>query len=504
MTTDLPSLPLAAWLQFNWEEWGVIGAVIVGVELLGILSALHAIMNVRTAQGAIAWVFALVLFPWVSLPLFWVFGRNRFSGYLVARRVGETEIQKRVHAGLEGYRKRHGVTLEGNAARFHVLERLARLPYSRGNSVELLIDGQATFDAVFAAIDSAKNYLLVQFFIIRDDELGKKFQSRLIAAARRGVRVHLLFDEIGCIKLQRLRYLPGYRPGRYLRELVSAGVEVHPFRTARGWTNRLQLNFRNHRKTVIADGHIAFIGGHNVGDEYLGRSKKFGPWRDTHIRIRGPAVTCVQLAFAEDWYWSLGSELTGMNWETEQTGDPGYDALVLPTGPADAVETCGLFFVHAINSARERLWIASPYFVPDQHVLSALQLAAIRGVDVRVMLPEKPDHLLVYLSAFSFIEEIDDSGVKFFRYQPGFLHQKVMLVDDDFAAVGTANLDNRSLRLNFEITVVVADKRFAAEVARMLERDFAHSTPVITDELQQRPFWFRFAVAVSRLMAPIQ
>jgi cardiolipin synthase A/B len=481
----------------QWRDLTLYGVIYGLLELVGILSALHAIMKARTSQGAIAWVFALVLFPF-SLPFYWIFGRNRFSGYLVARRAGETEIQKRVQAGIRGFRKRHGATLSSEEARFNVLEKLARLPFSAGNSVELLIDGTATFDALFAAIDAAENYVLAQFFIIRNDELGRDFQSRMIAAARRGVRVHLLYDDIGCLS----RF--GRLPKHYFRELSDAGVAVLPFRTARRWINRLQLNFRNHRKTVVVDGHTAFVGGLNVGNEYLGRSAKFGPWRDTHVKVRGPAVTCVQLAFAEDWYWSADRELVDMVWDTDAVADRGYNTLVLPTGPADTVETCGLFFVHAINSARRRLWIASPYFVPDEHVLAALQLAAIRGVDVRVMLPEKPDHLLVYLSAFSFIAEIDESGVKFYRYQPGFLHQKVLLVDDDFAAVGTANLDNRSLRLNFEITVAVADRQFAADVAAMLERDFANSRPVTADALRQRPFWFRFAVAASRLMAPIQ
>jgi cardiolipin synthase len=490
--------PVSAVSLFHWEDPTVFGFAYAFVELLGILSALHAVMKSRTSQGAIAWVFALVLFPVISVPLYWVFGRNRFSGYLVARRAGETEIQKRVQAGLRGYRKRHGAVLVGDEARFGVLEKLARLPFSSGNAVELLLDGKTTFDAIFEAIDAAENYVLAQFFIIRDDELGREFQSRLIAAARRGIRVHLLYDEIGC--RNRFRRLPMH----YVRELVAAGVAVLPFRTKRRWVNWYQLNFRNHRKMVIVDGQTAFVGGTNVGDEYMGRSRRFGPWRDTQVQVRGPAVTCMQLAFAEDWYWSADRELTGMIWETERPAEPGYKTLVVPTGPADAVETCGLFFVHAINSARQRLWIASPYFVPDLHVQAALQLAAIRGVDVRVMLPDKADHLLVYLSGFSFIEEIDDSGVKFYRYQPGFLHQKVMLVDDDFAAVGTANVDNRSLRLNFEIIVAVADRKFAAEVAAMLERDFANSIPVIADELQERPLWFRFAVAASRLMAPVQ
>jgi len=193
-----------------------------------------------------------------------------------------------------------------------------------------------------------------------------------------------------------------------------------------------------------------------------------------------------------------------LNWDPEAADGGEQEVLALASGPADPFETCGLFFVHAIHSARHRVWIASPYFVPDAQVIAALQLAALRGVDVRVMLPEKPDHVLVYLSAFSFIEETEAAGVKIYRYQPGFLHQKVILVDDEFAAVGTANLDNRSFRLNFEITIAAADARFAAEVRAMLEEDFAACRLVKSEDLTGRSFWFRLAVSVSRLMAPIQ
>jgi len=496
MSPAAPSAVLVGFMPaaIELDESTLLGLFLGVIELLGLLSALHAVMFARTSQGAIAWMFALVFFPFLSLPLYWVFGHHRFRGYLIARRTGESEIQQRVHAGLQNYKRRYGAELTGDAARFHVLEELARLPFSAGNDVDLLIDGEATFNAIFDGIESARNYLLIEFFIIRDDRLGREFQRRLVDKAKEGVRVFLLYDELGSRKL----------PNGYIHTLQDAGVAVHSFRSARGWRNRLQLNFRNHRKIVVADGHTAYVGGLNVADEYVGRHPRFGHWRDTHVKIGGPAVPCVQLAFLEDWYWSTGEALTDLIWQTEQFTPPNQPVVILPTGPADDLEYCGLFFVHAMHSARKRLWVASPYFVPDQHVISALQLAALRGVDVRVLLPAKPDHLLVYLSGFSFIEEADDAGVKFYRYQKGFLHQKVLLVDDDFAAVGTANLDNRSFRLNFEITVAVADAGFAAETAAMLETDFSNSELADPDELQRRPFWFRLAVAVARLMAPIQ
>ncbi len=471
-----------------------LGLLYSAIEILGIVTAVHAVMSVRTSQGAIAWIFPLVLFPLITLPLYWIFGRNKFQGYFVARREGETAVQKSVTEGIREFRKRFPASLSEAESRFLVCEKLAGFPFSSGNSVELLIDGQQTFDAIFAGIDSAKDYVLAEFFIIHDDQLGREFKNRLITKARQGVKVLLLYDEIGCHKLRR----------RYLAELTDAGVHVRKFHSTRGFYNRFQLNFRNHRKIVVVDGHQAYVGGLNVGDEYMGRGKKFGLWRDTHVSLRGPAVAGVQLAFAEDWHWATSETDLQLNWEMERSEGHHCNVVVLPTGPADELESCGLFFTHIIHAARQRVWIASPYFVPTDEVVKALKIAALRDVDVRILLPAKADHLLVYLSSFSFVAESEPAGVKFFRYQPGFLHQKVVLVDDDFAAVGTANLDNRSFRLNFEITIGVADIEFAAKVERMLAKDFANSQLETGEAFRRRPFWFRFAVRLARLMAPVQ
>jgi cardiolipin synthase len=235
----------------------------------------------------------------------------------------------------------------------------------------------------------------------------------------------------------------------------------------------------------------------------MGRSAEFGPWRDTHICVRGPAVQAAQFAFIEDWYWAT-HQIPELSWSPQRSVSGDKNVLVIPSGPADALETCGLFFLHAIHSAKRRVWIASPYFVPDPKVVAALQIAALRGVDVRILLPERADHVLVWLSSYSYFNETEPYGVRLYRYQPGFLHQKVMLVDDDTAAVGTANLDNRSFRLNFEFTLLIVDQAFGRQVSEMLERDFANSRVVGQDELNAKPIWFKFAVRFARLMAPIQ
>jgi cardiolipin synthase len=476
----------------NWNVL-IFGIIVPIFHAVGIVMACHAILFARTSSAAIAWAFSLVTVPYVSAILYLVFGRRRFQGYVEARRAGDLHMRQFGDTLAKSLDRIRVELTEADRQRLGVMETLAGTPFTAGNAVRLLVDGDATFAAIFEAIESAKRYLLVQFFIIRDDDLGRKLRDKLVARARAGVKVFFLYDEIGCIAL----------PTSFRETFDDAGVLFRPFRTSRGLVNRFQINFRNHRKIVIADGNVAYVGGHNVGVEYLGKVEKFGRWRDTHIEIRGPAVGAIQLSFFQDWHWATDT-LPELDWTCPPADNPGVAIIAIPSSPADAIETCTLMFLTAISAARTRVWITSPYFVPDETVYDALQLAALRGVDVRIMLPAKPDHKLVYLSSFSYFESAEAVGVKFYRYQNGFLHQKVMLIDDDLAAVGTANLDNRSMRLNFEITIFSNDTIFAKDVESMLIRDFADCTPTSRDDLKKRSLWFRLGVQLARLLSPIQ
>lgn len=469
----------------------LIGLVATLCHLAGVVAAVHAVMTSRTSQGAIAWALFLVLFPYFGLPAYAVFGRGKFAGYVRARRAGDSQIDHLARA-LEKKMRVFRNRADDLDPHYFAFEQLAKTPFTSHNDARLLIDGEAAFASMFAAIDAAREYIIVQFYIIADDNVGRDLKRRLERQARAGVRVYLLYDEIGSYSL----------PKAYRRELVEAGAIVAPFRTSRGLRNRLQINFRNHRKIVIVDGITAFVGGMNVSDTYLGQHPLLGKWRDTHAEVEGPVVQAIQFAFLEDWFWATG-EIPDLDWTPRPANRGNRNALVLATGPADTLEACGMFFVHAINAARQRVWIASPYFVPDLSQVYALQLAALRGVDVRIILPERPDHLLVYLSSFSYIDETAPAGVRFYRYRPGFLHQKVILVDDELAAVGTANFDNRSIRLNFELMLLVANREFASAVAAMLEQDLAQCRQLGPDELATRSLWFRVAVRLARLLSPV-
>jgi cardiolipin synthase len=474
-------------------EMGLLGVIIPFVEILGILTALHAIRTVRSSQASIAWAISLVTFPFLALPLYWVFGRNRFSGYVEAIRLWHDEHARQVDELIrrmkEEYRSDPALVLN----EFEVFENLNRgHPFLGGNSVELLVDGKATFTRMFEDLDRARDYILLQYYIVRDDELGTDLKSRLIAKAKEGVRVYFLYDEIGCHKLS----------ARYIDDLARAGVHIHPFGTTQGRGNRFQLNFRNHRKITVVDGRIGYVGGHNIGDEYVGRSPQFRDWRDTHLRIDGPSVRHLQMSFLLDWYFAARTILP-LNWDAAAPHPEGTDLLILGSGPADPMDTCSLMFVLAIQIARERIWIASPYFIPNEAVIAALRTAALRGVDVRIMLPLKPDHRIVYLACFSFMAELSEPNIRFFRYEPGFLHQKAFVVDERLAMVGTANADNRSFRLNFEISALSITKDFVRQVAQMLVSDFSRCREVPADEGSTRGILFNEAVRLSRLFSPI-
>lgn len=456
------------------------------LHLAGVLAAIHAMIHTRTPQGAAAWAVALISLPYLTLVPYLFLGRRHFHGYVREHR------RHRSRTGLAGRRASAtaaGGRIDPGCARHRAISAMMGLPFRAGHRATLLVNGEAAFAAIFADIARARHYVLVQFFILRDDDIGRRLQQALVARAADGVPVHVLFDGIGSREL----------PDIYLSRLRAAGVQIHAFAT-RQWVNRFQVNFRNHRKVVVVDGDVGFVGGLNVGDDYLGGNPALSPWRDTHMRLQGPALAELQHAFAEDWHWVTGETLA-LRAPRHCGGDA--SALVVTGNPADRRETGSLVFTALIDSARRRVWIASPYLVPDPAVAAALRLAVLRGVDVRLLIPSRPDHRIVFAVSTLYAHEALRDGIAVYRYQPGFMHQKVVLVDDDTAMVGSMNLDNRSLRLNFEVGALLVDRAFAAEVSAMLRNDLARSRRVRPGDYLRLPGWRRAGMHVARLFDPI-
>ncbi|WP_235017459.1 cardiolipin synthase [Nitrincola tapanii] len=469
----------------RWWLW------VVFAHALGLMSSFDAMMSTRTAPGAVAWIVSLNAVPYAAVPAYWVFGRTRFQGYVLSRRDDDTMLAEKLSSKLAELHSRR-YSRDPSDRHLSGIEKLAKLPILAGNHVQLLVDGEEAFGSIFAGIDAAKRYVLVQSYIIVSDMIGLKLQEALTRKVAEGVEVYLLYDEIGSYELS----------AQYLDHLRAAGVKVHHFHSNRGPGNRFQLNFRNHRKIVVVDGQYGWVGGFNMGEEYLNGHPSLGHWRDTHMALEGPAALALQLVFAEDWHWAT-EEVLDLPWYPSAHSGHAAPVLILPSGPADRFETASLMIQQAIHSAHQRIWISSPYFVPDEGVQTMLKLAALNGVDVRVLIPERPDNVLTYWAAYAFLGTLLEAGVKVYRYQDGFLHGKTFLVDNSMAAVGTVNLDNRSFRLNFEVTALVLDEAFANAVEAMFEEDFTRSRAMHLDELNQLSFWHKARSRAAYLFAPV-
>jgi len=469
----------------------LISFIVFAFYIAGIVAAVEATMTVRTSQGAVAWSVALVSFPFIAVPAYLVLGRSKFEGMVNAYEQNKSEIDKLVataRKNLDAY----SVDSPTRDDMYRALRGLSGMSLTSANRAELLINGEATFDSILYGIAEARDYVLVQFYMFHDDKLGRRMQQALMERARAGVRVYVLYDEIGSKGL----------PASYTRALREAGVTVSSFKPTQGSRNRFQINFRNHRKMVVVDGVTGWVGGHNVGDEYMGLDPDFSPWRDTHVRLEGPVVTQLQMVLAADWYWAT-RDLPELDWQPQRALGSNVNAMIVPSAPSQRLETAGLMFVAALQGARKRIWLSAPYFVPDSAVLKALELAALRGVDVRIITTGKGDSALVFYAAFHYMEQLRDLGIKFYAYEPGFLHEKVMLIDDDVSTVGTANFDNRSFRLNFEVTALIADQEFAKQMEAMFLQDFSHARIIDPAGFAEKPFLWRLGVSLSRLAGPV-
>ena len=475
------------WLSQLIPDRSIFTAVLWLNYAVAAVFAVSEVLRSRTSQGSIGWLLSLALLPFPTTLLYAIFGLKLFDDY--------AELQ--THTGRELRRVRAGKTIFDlpTSAEWPVLSNVSQLPFLGGNDAELLIDGEATFKSILEGISRAQSSVLAQFYIIHDDELGKEFARRLIERAQAGVDVYLLYDDVGCFWL----------PRRYKEQLRDAGVKVAGFNHRHRILRLLgptRINYRNHRKMLVVDGKEAWTGGLNVGDEYMGRSPVFGRWRDTHVRVVGPAAVAAALTFREDWQWATGEELEPDLPRPIPAAGP-QSVLVMPTGPADMLEDCAIAFSEVIARAERRLWIVSPYFVPDVDMQTSLYAAAMRGVDVRVLVPRKPDHRLVWLASIAHANRMIRHGVKIYRYTHGFLHEKVILVDDQIAGVGTVNFDNRSFRINFEITFWFTHEKMIRAVDAMLEEDFSGSELLTTEERSRQSLAMRFLSEAARLFSPI-
>jgi cardiolipin synthase len=367
-------------------------------------------------------------------------------------------------------------------------------PLTSGNAVRVLRNGTETFPALEEAIDRAKHHLHLEYYIFDPDEVGTRVRDLLVAKAKAGVEVRLLCDAIGSAALG----------PRFLAPLTKAGGEVAFFnRVTVARLVRPLLNFRNHRKIVVADGEVGLTGGLNIADEYAGLDKETGIVRDTHVLIEGPAVRALQLLFLEDWNFATGRSLGAP--ALFGSGAEKGDALVqiVGSGPDKSWKAIQQVYFSAITNARDRVLITTPYFVPDPAISTALCTAALRGVDVQLLLPRRADSRVGSAAARSYYDELLAAGVRIFEYLPGFLHAKTVVVDGLYASIGSANFNSRSFALDFEVNALLYSSAHAEELEAIFRQDLTVSREVTVESRAQIGFGGRLAEGAARLLSPL-
>jgi cardiolipin synthase len=438
----------------------------------------------REPSVTIAWLLALILLPPFGAVLYWFFGRDK-----VLR-----SARPRQRLARERQAEQRPPDLSCVGPSLIPLARtaweLARAPVTLGNQVEVLLDAHTAYPAKLRAIADARQSIDAAYYIFRDDETGRLFRAALIAAVERGVRVRVLVDALGSFGL-----------GRFLRPIKRAGGEVRhflPMSLLQGWS----VNLRNHRKILVVDGETGFTGGLNIGDEYLADHGKLGRWRDTHLVLRGPSVANLAEVFADDWAFTTRGALEPVP-PVPMVDGAQQMVQIVPSGPDDRGEAIFNVFFTAISTARSSIDLTTPYFIPDMAISVALKSAAMRGVRVRMIVPRRSDQPITATASRSYAEELIDVGIEIYRYEPGMIHAKTLLVDDAFASVGTANMDVRSFRLNFEVNALIYGGSAVADLKRSFEDDLALSQLVDAERFHARSFWRRAAEGGARLLSPI-
>ncbi|WP_462411764.1 cardiolipin synthase [Neobacillus sp. Marseille-QA0830] len=454
----------------------------------------------RDAGTTWAWLLVLFFIPIFGFILYLLFGQNLSRRNLFhwedLKRTGFEEMVSTQLIEIHSKRFQFRNPASANNRDLIFMQLMNNHAYlSEDNSVDLFIDGKVKFEKLFKDIELANDYIHLQYYIIKNDWLGKKLISLLTKKAKAGVKVRVLYDELGSRRL----------PKRLFKKFRAAGGQVEVFFPSRLRFINLRMNYRNHRKLVIIDGKIGYVGGFNVGDEYLGLNKRFGYWRDTHLRIQGTAVDALQTRFILDWNQASRkydiSYVPNLFPKDVPHGRVGIQ--IVTSGPDSELEQIKNGYIKMILSAKKSVYIQTPYFIPDASILDALRIACLSGVEVNIMIPDKPDHPFVYWATMFHIGRMLETGARVYIYKKGFIHAKTIVVDKEIASVGTANIDFRSFRLNFEVNAFLYDHALAEKLAEIFMDDCRDCNLLTLKEYQNRSLWIRFKESVSRLLSPI-
>ncbi|KON90227.1 phospholipase D [Sporosarcina globispora] len=469
--------------------------------VLNIILAIFVIFLERRDAGATwAWLMVLFFIPLLGFFMYLFFGQN-----LTRRKMFQWEDRKKIGIDELLSNQIRGIREKDFHFRNEIIENSKDLIYmhlinndavlTQDNGVTIFTDGKEKFNSLIEDIKQATDHIHLQYYIFKRDNLGRSLINLLTEKAREGVKVRLLYDELGSRSLHKKAF----------KELIAAGGEIEAFFPSRLHFINLRINYRNHRKIAIIDGKIGYVGGFNVGDEYLGLNPKFGYWRDTHLRIKGSAVHSLQTRFILDWnhashrhdiyyapkYFPLAESLDSVGMQ------------IVTSGPDSEWEQIKNGYIKMISSARKSIYIQTPYFIPDASLLDALKIAALSGVEVNIMIPNKPDHMFVYWATYSYIGEMLKANANIYIYDNGFIHAKTLIVDEKVSSVGTANIDVRSFRLNFEVNAFIYDEEVSKELTESFKNDVKLSAVLTAEDYRNRALKIKLKESISRLLSPI-
>jgi cardiolipin synthase len=470
--------------------------------VLTICTLLWVLSSRKESTSTVAWSLVVILMPFLGPVLFYLLGYQHVSRPLSRKQrhrrwFHTTKANSQVDwtpSGVESDAIEPSPEPDEEWSDFAKLaQRYGASPMTSGNHLQQYREGDPAFADMLASIQGAREHIHLETFIFQSDSLGAVFLEALTERARQGVQVRLLYDAMGTRHLK----------ARMFRELELVGGRVSVFLPINPLRRRIQVNMRNHRKLMIVDGNVGYIGGLNVGDEYRSRVQRFGFWRDSHLRIEGPAVSSMQQIFIEDWDFAAAENLSQQSYFPPQRRDGPYYLQIIASGPDSAVKGIREVYFSAILQAQKRVWIATPYFVPDSGLLDALCLAAHRGVDVRLLGLYHPDKWVPYFAGRYYWEDVLRAGVKVYQYTKGMMHSKVFLIDGEWASVGSANLDNRSLHLNFEANCLIYSSKMTSELEEVFLDDLATSVRLDRHIFPARPWPSRLMDSACRLMSPI-
>lgn len=450
----------------------------------------------RHPTQTLTWLVVLGSFPLVGFIFYLLFGRNYRKEKMYRKKYF---LDKQAFLNIEGdidpkseeKRKHLG---DHQRRLFSLAQKLGNSPISFDTSTKTLTNGDTTFYHIIKELKRAKHHIHLEYYIVRHDGIGEQIKDILIQKAKQGVKIRFLFDAVGSWQLSK----------KYITELRNAGIETVSFGPVKFAFLNSKFNFRNHRKIIVIDGNIGFVGGLNIGDEYLGRVKSIGFWRDTHLMLKGEGVRTLQLIFLQDWYYMTSHSFLTAEYLSPQLDNKSHGGVqLIPGGPDNEWSVIKNIFFSMITSAKESVWIASPYFIPDEDIFSAIKVAALSGIDVRLLVPNRPDKRIVFHASRSYFPELLEAGVRVFEYERGFMHSKIIIVDRELASIGTSNMDMRSFHLNFEVNAFLYRTQSTLKLVDDYTEDLNYAKELHLETFQERHIGFRLLESTARLLSPL-